>query len=364
MPEEDIPNYDEGAREHHPSDISSISSGSSGRISRVYSFSSQTAGSDNESRNGEQSSIENRFEREIEREVRRHAGPVTYTPIVIPAEPSLEELLKQVAGTTALHTVTEIQLRVISYMLSLQRIPMFCPNLRALNLDGSVVLSLRDLGTDLRNLVYLNVSRCGLKNLDGTNGFLNLQELVADNNEINDAGPCTNLPKIQRISLKGNEIKSVGAVSFLALCDTLTSLVLNDNPVTKITNYRQSVKENVPQLVMLDGVPFSPDQQAQAELSSSDYKSTSSGKICFEVFVLLMNSKFLIDDASKKFNWKEPEPIQPPSDSVWVRPERPSTSDGRSNDGGTGDNIKNQNLSVINRPATAGNQGWKPFVFI
>lgn len=245
----------------------------------MYSFSSQTAGSDNESRNGEQSSIENRFEREIEREVRRHAGPVTYQPIVIPAEPSLEELLKQVSGTSALQTVTDIQLRVISYMLSLQRIPMFCPNLRALNLDGSVVLSLRDLGTDLRNLVYLNVSRCGLKNLDGTNGFSGLQELIADGNEITDAGPCTNLPKIQRISLKGNEIDSVGAVSFLALCDTLTSLELGDNAVARVSNYRASVKENIPQLVMLDGVPFSPDQVAQGDLSSSEYKSTSSGEL-------------------------------------------------------------------------------------
>lgn len=277
MPEADIPNYDEGPREHHPSDISSISSGSSGRISRVYSFSSQTAGSDNELRNGDVPSIDNSFEREIEQEVRRNPAPVVYQPIVIPAEPSLEELLRKVAGTTVLHTVTEIQLRVISYMLSLQRIPMFCPNLRALNLDGSVVISLRDLGTDLRNLLYLNVSRCGLKNLDGTNGLPMLQELVADNNEIVDAGPCTNLPSIQRISLKGNQIESVGAVSFLALCDTLTTLDMGENPVTKVANYREMVKENIPQLAMLDGVPFSPSQQPQSDLSSSEYKSSSSG---------------------------------------------------------------------------------------
>lgn len=75
------------------------------------------------------------------------------------------------------------------------------PHLKVLNLEGSMLFSLRDLGCDLSSLVYLNISRCGLKSLDGTSGLSNLTELVADSNLIEDAGPCSNLPLITKLSL-------------------------------------------------------------------------------------------------------------------------------------------------------------------
>ena len=86
--------------------------------------------------------------------------------------------------------MTEVKLKVISHMTSLQRIPLFMPNLKSLNLEGSIVLTLRDLGCDMGCLVYLNVSRCSLKSLDGTNGLETLEELVADYNMIEEVGPC------------------------------------------------------------------------------------------------------------------------------------------------------------------------------
>lgn len=152
-------------------------------------------------------------------------APTRYYPIVIPAEPTIEDLLvcidlsrnlislkdnrfpyspqRQAAGTSELHVVTEIKLKVISHLTSLQRIPFFIPNLRALTLEGSIVTTLRDLGCDMTSLVYLNVSRCSLKNLDGTSGLETLEELVADYNTIEEVGPCTNLTMIKKISLKG-----------------------------------------------------------------------------------------------------------------------------------------------------------------
>lgn len=75
------------------------------------------------------------------------------------------------------------------------------PHLRILNLEDSMLFSLRDLGCDLSSLVYLNISRCGLKSLDGTNGLPNLVELIVDFNLIEDAGPCSNIPQIKKLSL-------------------------------------------------------------------------------------------------------------------------------------------------------------------
>lgn len=108
---------------------------------------------------------------------------------------------RQVTGNGDIRLVQQIKLRIISSAISLHRLPYFMPHLRVLNLEGSMLFSLRDLGCDLSNLVYLNISRCGLKSLDGTNGLSNLTELVADNNLIEDAGPCSNIPNITKISL-------------------------------------------------------------------------------------------------------------------------------------------------------------------
>lgn len=80
------------------------------------------------------------------------------------------------------------------------------PRLRCLSLEGSMLFSLRDLGCDLSSLVYLNISRCGLKNLDGTNGLSTLTELIADHNLIEDAGACSNIPQIRKISLVRYEL--------------------------------------------------------------------------------------------------------------------------------------------------------------
>lgn len=97
--------------------------------------------------------------------------------------------------------IEQVKLRIISSAISLQRLPYFMPRLRCLNLEGSMLFSLRDLGCDLSSLTYLNISRCGLKSLDGTNGLSTLIELVADHNLIEDAGPCSNIPQIRKISL-------------------------------------------------------------------------------------------------------------------------------------------------------------------
>ncbi|XP_055598144.1 uncharacterized protein LOC129747813 [Uranotaenia lowii] len=201
-------------------------------------------------------------------------APARYYPIIIPAEPTIEDLLRQAAGSSELHQLTEIKLKVISHMTSLQRIPFFIPNLRALTLEGSIVMTLRDLGCDMTSLVYLNVSRCSLKNLDGTSGLETLEELVADYNLIEEVGPCTNLVMIKKISLKGNRITDLGSCTFLAMCELLQSLDLRENFVSEHPSFRHMLKENIPQLRQLNEIPFS-DAVALEDESSSDLSAAA-----------------------------------------------------------------------------------------
>jgi hypothetical protein len=54
-------------------------------------------------------------------------------------------LQRQVSGTADLESIRDIRLRVIARETSLQRLAVFVPNLRELDLDGSCLGSLRYL---------------------------------------------------------------------------------------------------------------------------------------------------------------------------------------------------------------------------
>lgn len=106
------------------------------------------------------------------------------------------------SGSNDLRTLTEVHLKIMSSMVCIQRLDMFLPRLVSLNLDGSALNSLRDLGANLK-VKYLNVSRCGLSSLDGTNGLPTVVHLVADGNRITGVGQICNLIDLQKLSLRG-----------------------------------------------------------------------------------------------------------------------------------------------------------------
>ncbi|TMW43841.1 hypothetical protein DOY81_011080, partial [Sarcophaga bullata] len=79
-------------------------------------------------------------------------------PVVLPVqtpEPTLDELLRRVTSRTDLQNVESVRLRVISYTLSLSHLALFVPRLQHLDLSGSVLCSLRDLGYGLIHLQHL-----------------------------------------------------------------------------------------------------------------------------------------------------------------------------------------------------------------
>lgn len=108
----------------------------------------------------------------------------------------------KVTDTNDLESITKIRLRVLARDFSINRIPIYLPNLTELNLDGSGLFSLRDLGCEMKNLTILHVTRCGLNSLDGLFGLQALVELYAGSNNINDLSQCACLPEIVKLDLK------------------------------------------------------------------------------------------------------------------------------------------------------------------
>lgn len=105
------------------------------------------------------------------------------------------------AGSRDLRTLDEVKLKLSSNMVCIQDLNVFLPMLVSLNLEGSSLNSLRDLGINLK-IKHLNVSRCGLRSLDGTNGLSMVVDLVADDNMIDSVHPLCNLTDLHKLSIR------------------------------------------------------------------------------------------------------------------------------------------------------------------
>ncbi|XP_054735389.1 internalin I [Anastrepha obliqua] len=209
---------------------------------------------------------------------------VQLLPINLPPqlpEPSLDELLRRVTGRNDLHNVEIVRLRVISYSISLARLPLFLPRLQHLDLSGSVLCSLRDLGYGLMHLNYLNVSNCGLNSFDGTSGLPAVRTLIADGNMIQRVDPLTELPLLQHLSAQNNRISDLGLLTFLGLCPNLRELELQGNPVVNLSLYRTTMQRSVPTLRLLDGATLGEENVTQATIviESANVNSSTDGEI-------------------------------------------------------------------------------------
>lgn len=203
-----------------------------------------------------------------------------YAPIPIPREPTLEELLREASGETELSQVNQLKLCVISDNLSLQRVAAYCPLLTSLTLEGSALATLRDLGCMMTNLLYLDVSRCGLRNLDGTSGLESVKHLVANHNQIEYLDPCSFLDELGELSVRGNNIRTTYNLHCLSRCP-LNTLNIGNNPIVEeVDNFEEVTKRIIPSLVFLNGNRIRPDAEEECppnELVDHHSDTTSSG---------------------------------------------------------------------------------------
>ncbi|MEW5302520.1 MAG: hypothetical protein WDW36_005298 [Sanguina aurantia] len=130
------------------------------------------------------------------------------------------------------------------------------PALLELNLNNSVLESIRDLGTGFTRLEVLWVSRCGLSDVEGLSGLPSLRELYAAYNDIHDLQPiAAGCESLELLDVEGNCVACVDSVAQLQGCENLTSLVLSGNPVCNAASYRAGVIAALPQLTSLDDEP-------------------------------------------------------------------------------------------------------------
>ena len=103
------------------------------------------------------------------------------------------------------------------------------PNLIELNLQGSNIESIMDIGTSFNKLEKLNVSGCGLTDLSGIICFRNLKELNASNNKITDLLDIEMCEELKVIDLSNNLISDENNLLFLNSCPNLRKVILTGN---------------------------------------------------------------------------------------------------------------------------------------
>ena len=99
------------------------------------------------------------------------------------------ERLRAISGEADLEDVYNLELEVDTAQQSIAHLGELVPNLETLKLTNSRVESFRDLGTRLRNLKILWVTRCGITELDGIVALSGLQELYIAFNDVSDLSP-------------------------------------------------------------------------------------------------------------------------------------------------------------------------------
>ncbi|KAH8332973.1 hypothetical protein KR074_004784 [Drosophila pseudoananassae] len=217
----------------------------------------------------------NSFDRDVAaiEETQHFPAFVHLLPVVLPQqapEPTLDELLRRVTQRTDLEAVESVRLRVISYTISLSRLSLFLPRLQTLDLSGSVLSSLRDLGYGLLQLTRLDISNCGLNSFDGTSGLPSIRVLIADGNMIQRVDPLAELTHLRVLRARSNRISELGLLSFLGMCPQLQEVELQGNPVCRLPLYRSVLSRSVPTLLLLDGRALNaPALPAEVEEASS-----------------------------------------------------------------------------------------------
>ena len=105
--------------------------------------------------------------------------------------------MKEITKVDDLETLTELKLVVNTSTQSLQDLGIILPKLEVLDLSGSFLASIRDLGVNLQRVIKLVLDDCSLSELDGMGAMQGLQILSLKNNYVSDVTPLAMLENLQ-----------------------------------------------------------------------------------------------------------------------------------------------------------------------
>ena len=143
--------------------------------------------------------------------------------------------------------LTSLSLKIDKNFNMMNDIGYRLPNLIELNLQGSEIESIMDIGTSFNKLEKLNVSGCGLADLSGIICFQNLKELNASNNKITDLIDIEMCEELKVIDLSNNLLTDDNNLLFLNSCPNLQKVILTGN---KFSSFNRDLLDKNIQLII------------------------------------------------------------------------------------------------------------------
>ena len=143
--------------------------------------------------------------------------------------------------------MTTLCLKIDRFFNMMNDIGYRLPNLIELDLKGSEIDSIMDIGTSFYKLEKLNVSNCGLIDLSGIICFKKLKELYAANNKISDLIDIEMCDELKLIDLSNNLIIDEDNLLFLYSCPKLEKVILTGN---KLEIHKKNLINNNIQIVI------------------------------------------------------------------------------------------------------------------
>ena len=143
--------------------------------------------------------------------------------------------------------MTTLCLKIDRFFNMMNDIGYRLPNLIELDLKGSEIDSIMDIGTSFYKLEKLNVSNCGLTDLSGIICFKKLKELYAENNKISDLIDIEMCDELKFIDLSNNLIEDEDNLLFLNSCSKLEKAIFTGN---KLEIHNKNLINNKIQIVI------------------------------------------------------------------------------------------------------------------
>lgn len=145
-----------------------------------------------------------------------------------------EKLLEITLGMSIdeLKSLQKIQIQVDTTSSHLQQVGETLQSLIQLNLNDSIIHSIRDLGTSFTKIQVLQINRCELRDLSGFIVLDQLQELYASYNEISDIYDISHLQELEILDIEANQISDFNQINYLQKLPKLSNLDIDWNPIS------------------------------------------------------------------------------------------------------------------------------------
>lgn len=146
------------------------------------------------------------------------------------------------------NTLTKAKMKIAKNFGMLNDFGYHLPNLIELNLEGSEINSIEDIGSSFNRLKILNVSNCRLNELTGIVCFTQLEELDVSFNALNDLIELDMCNTIQVLKLNDNKIEDGDNFVFLNRMSDLKTMSIRNNPVAikdKYIKWRSIISNTV-----------------------------------------------------------------------------------------------------------------------